>query len=1037
MAFVLASELGPDNTRFLIQNQRQKQFTKKSTKMKRFTNSKREPVERIRKSFPGFIFNKVLTVFTLFLFFTLQDNAQTISSSLFGENAWYYDVSQSPPTNLDSYWDDVAASGVKYVRIGGIGENFTPLYSWNSSTFAVGSSDVSKLTHMIDQIRANGMEPIIEVGYDPTCTGKPLSGISLANQATIAANVVDEINNNLYSSNRIVYWIIANEPDLGSNCANGGGGFGYSSSSSVAAYVKQFSSSMKAKDASIKIVAPETAWYDTNIINGLTTANGTDDVTGTIPGHSYFYVDVLSFHLYGWGYPNDTWARTDVISKLTATNGFQDDLAALKIRLHNCDSVHSRSGSTSLKMAVTEANIDYANPTGDGASGVGANSFLGGQFWAEAMGICMKEGVQFLNFWSVKEGTDIHSDIGYLDRSTANPKPTYYHFQLVATNFSGTYCSGTTTHANTKVFGCITSSTISVMMLNEDASANYNYTLDLNTSGSGSIKINASNSGQHSGTLNHTSSVLLVFDLSGNLLKECDYAESDSSPNCTTYNPCTAPTASSNSPVCQSGTLNLFASTIAGATYSWTGPNSFTSSLQNPTITGAGVVNAGTYSVTATVGTCTSSPGTTTVTVPDFASIGTGGPTTFCSGGSVALYASTGTGYSWQWRKNTVDIVGATANNYTATTSGNYDVRIYNGTCYAWSAPTTVTVNSTPSAPTASSNSPVCQGSTINLTASTISGAGYSWTGPNSFTSSSQNPSISGAGVVNGGTYSVTATVGGCTSSAGTTTVTVPNFASIGVGGSTTFCSGGSVALYASTGSGYSWQWRKNTVDIVGATANNYTATAAGNYDVRIYNGTCYAWSAPTTVTVNSGLVATVTPAGATTVCSPSTVLLYGNTCSGYTYQWQKKDGSGVYQPISGATSANYTATVSGWYQVEVSSGSSHSWSSGVEVTINSCRLADTPNNADLSAGSMLTVFPNPNKGEFTVAVNSLDENDKIISIEILNSVGQLIYSSEQNVSGSSVEVPVELNENYPDGIYMVRVSAGNKTMYSLLSIAR
>ncbi|NLU40271.1 MAG: hypothetical protein GXX78_15440, partial [Bacteroidales bacterium] len=78
-----------------------------------------------------------------------------------------------------------------------------------------------------------------------------------------------------------------------------------------------------------------------------------------------------------------------------------------------------------------------------------------------------------------------------------------------------------------------------------------------------------------------------------------------------------------------------------------------------------------------------------------------------------------------------------------------------------------------PAAPTAGSNSPICAGSTLTLTASTISGATYSWTGPNGFTSSAQNPNITNATIAATGTYSVTATVSGCTSSAGTTSVTV------------------------------------------------------------------------------------------------------------------------------------------------------------------------------------------------------------------------------------------------------------------------
>ena len=76
-----------------------------------------------------------------------------------------------------------------------------------------------------------------------------------------------------------------------------------------------------------------------------------------------------------------------------------------------------------------------------------------------------------------------------------------------------------------------------------------------------------------------------------------------------------------------------------------------------------------------------------------------------------------------------------------------------------------------PSAPTASSNSPVCEGGTINLTASSTSGATYAWTGPDGFISTTQNPSIPNATTAKSGTYSVTATLNGCSNSSSTDVV--------------------------------------------------------------------------------------------------------------------------------------------------------------------------------------------------------------------------------------------------------------------------
>jgi hypothetical protein len=79
------------------------------------------------------------------------------------------------------------------------------------------------------------------------------------------------------------------------------------------------------------------------------------------------------------------------------------------------------------------------------------------------------------------------------------------------------------------------------------------------------------------------------------------------------------PTATNNSPFCsgQNNTLTLVATpTVLGATYSWSGPNSFSSNTQNPEVTtNATSVHAGVYSVTTTVSGCTSQAGTTNVVV--------------------------------------------------------------------------------------------------------------------------------------------------------------------------------------------------------------------------------------------------------------------------------------------------------------------------------------------------------------------------------------------------------------------------------------
>ncbi|WP_410968592.1 hypothetical protein, partial [Salmonella sp. SAL4443] len=74
---------------------------------------------------------------------------------------------------------------------------------------------------------------------------------------------------------------------------------------------------------------------------------------------------------------------------------------------------------------------------------------------------------------------------------------------------------------------------------------------------------------------------------------------------------------------------------------------------------------------------------------------------------------------------------------------------------------TSVTIKQTPAAPSASSNSTICFGSDLSLTASTVGSSTYAWAGPASFTSTVQNPVIAAASTARAGIYSVTATENG------------------------------------------------------------------------------------------------------------------------------------------------------------------------------------------------------------------------------------------------------------------------------------
>jgi hypothetical protein len=111
-----------------------------------------------------------------------------------------------------------------------------------------------------------------------------------------------------------------------------------------------------------------------------------------------------------------------------------------------------------------------------------------------------------------------------------------------------------------------------------------------------------------------------------------------------------SPTAGNNGPLCVGATLNLTASTVSGATYSWTGPSGFASTLQNPTVTNVGLANAGVYTVVSIINTCPSQPATTTVVVnpiPPAPGVSSNSPV--CETETINLFASGEVGASYNW----------------------------------------------------------------------------------------------------------------------------------------------------------------------------------------------------------------------------------------------------------------------------------------------------------------------------------------------------------------------------------------------------
>jgi uncharacterized repeat protein (TIGR03803 family) len=144
---------------------------------------------------------------------------------------------------------------------------------------------------------------------------------------------------------------------------------------------------------------------------------------------------------------------------------------------------------------------------------------------------------------------------------------------------------------------------------------------------------------------------------------------------------CLPPDVGNDGPVCEGQTLQLSASNVPGATYSWTGPNSFTSAEQNPEILAAPSSASGLYSVTVAVDGCVSPPATTSVLVRPAPSTAIAAPGSICpnSFGNSASVPSAGAGatYAWTIGNGTITLgAGTSAITFTAGSSSTLQLGV-------------------------------------------------------------------------------------------------------------------------------------------------------------------------------------------------------------------------------------------------------------------------------------------------------------------------------------------------------------------------
>lgn len=546
-----------------------------------------------------------------------------------------------------------------------------------------------------------------------------------------------------------------------------------------------------------------------------------------------------------------------------------------------------------------------------------------------------------------------------------------------------------------------------------------------------------------SGPLNYSSTLANPYIVISAPLHSGEYSLISKVYGCTQYDTLnvlvkpkpTIPTVSSNAPVCAGEDLQISSVSNSGASYSWQGPNSYTSSLQNITIPNSITANSGTYTVTATIDGCVNSNSISATVYTTPVNTSSSSNTPLCEGQNISLSSTnntSGVSYSWTGPNNfTSNSQNPSVSNATTGGSGWYVVTSSINGCTQKDS-TNVVVNIVPATPTLSYNNPICVGEALKLTAvSNTSGVSYNWTGPNNFTSTSANPNKSNVSLSDTGEYTLVTNKLNCSSTPQNISIkinTTPfvvmyaNKDSICQDEPVTF-----TALANNASSNLVYQWYINAQAISGANQSTYTNSKLqhGDFvyckltdltkcsmpfidesnDQQMY---VFTWLSPSvSITVN--------PQGAVHPDSFLTYTAHAIDAGKPKYQW-KRNGNDILG-ATGITWAAKTLDHNDTICVEIESG--YQCPQPLKAESN-CIGVELLGVGDVENIKKLVLYPNPNNGQFVL--EGLLSKRSVYTIEVVNALGQLVYKAQEKSINTTVRKPIELN-NIAQGAYLLKFS--------------
>jgi hypothetical protein len=420
----------------------------------------------------------------------------------------------------------------------------------------------------------------------------------------------------------------------------------------------------------------------------------------------------------------------------------------------------------------------------------------------------------------------------------------------------------------------------------------------------------------------------------------------------------------SNAPLCQGDTLRLRSSLPPNLNFNWTGPNNFSSTLPTVSIPSVTSAHSGVYSLVVEGGACGSLQSSLTVAINQAPQVAISAPTTACVGDNVQFSATPLANARYQWSGPG----GFAANGNSVTlpsvsggASGVYRLQVIEGRCSS-TIVHSLLVNNRPPAPVLNSNSPVCRGQSLKLSAQ--SPHAILWQGPNGFSSDAWQVELPNAQPQNSGVYLAQAYANGCTSLAASVRAQVIALPVIGsIESNAPLCQGQTVVLSASaTGASVMfWQGPGGVWQSGSSWAFRASLEQSGVYTFSAVASGCTAKATlPIAITPTPSVPTVAAP---NFVCIGQTSTLIANSANAIGYYWQGPAGfTATGQEI--LFSAN-SLNQSGAYSVWAIAGNCTSLSTSTHIEVLSSAIPQIMGRATICENQTLHLFvANPIEGQ-------------------------------------------------------------------------